>query len=132
MCFRQQCILIICIIIILILVAFIMYKRIPYETFIFKKDVKSNENKHKIILYYMPWCGACKAFKPMWNEFEKYVNENMKEIEARHINCEEEKCEKINKYPTVILYTVSGKEIEFQGERTVEKLKKFIKDNVTK
>lgn len=80
----------------------------------------------KLILYYSEFCGHCKNFKPIWEQFCK---ENKSTIETLAINCEKEtdKCpDYIQGYPTVMLYKQNGEKIMFNGQRTIQGLIDFI------
>jgi thiol-disulfide isomerase/thioredoxin len=76
-------------------------------------------------LYYSQWCGHCKNFKPIWDEFCK-TNTNTN-VSTHSVDCENNQCpDYIKGYPTVMLYKQNGQKITFSGQRTVEELRKFI------
>lgn len=91
--------------------------------------------KPVMILYYASWCGWCKKIKPVWEELKERVKNdptlNSKVI-VTEIQCDvenpPEKAKKINGYPTIILEK-NGKEISYEGERTIEAFIEFIKNN---
>lgn len=100
-----------------------------------KKIVDKQVDKHgKIVLYYAMWCGYSKSFLPEWNKFEKWAESNAPNIEVVKIRCEdgtEAECAQkgVEGYPTVIVYKGEN-EVLFNGDRTEEGLKKFVKHNL--
>lgn len=90
--------------------------------------------KHKLILYYAMWCGYSRQFLPEWEKFEKYAEDNLKNIYIEKINCEgdnESICNKkgVPGFPYIVLETSDGKTIPFDGDRTVEQLVNFLQNN---
>jgi thiol-disulfide isomerase/thioredoxin len=71
-----------------------------------KRQHKHNP-KHKLVLYYVDWCGHCKNLKPEWKKIEDQCNNNS-QVEVIKLNCEEADnkatCGLISGYPTVLLY----------------------------
>ena len=56
------------------------------------KNVKFNVNLPTFILFFEQWCGACKNFKPIWNEFKRVTN-------TKHVNIvESNDANAMNKY----------------------------------
>lgn len=101
--------------IICIIVAFILY-RYFYNTKV----------ENKVILYYTTDCEHCKTLLNIWDEFTQKMKKN--NIEVQKINCEGDKCPEIMAFPTIILHKKTSK-IEFDGERTLEGLIKFVEEN---
>jgi protein disulfide-isomerase-like protein len=89
---------------------------------------KGNSQKHKFVLYYAPWCGHCQKFKPIWDQFAEQINSSDKNISVSKVNCEENKCENISGYPTVIMHKSDGTSETYTGERTQEGLMAFIEN----
>ena len=85
-----------------------------------------------IVLFYTEWCGYSRRFMPIWNELEKEMKKLEIKINIVKVDCDKdkEKCLKhgIRGYPTVKLF-VDDKEIEYQGIRNVEFIKKFINEH---
>ena len=96
-----------------------------------------NSNKIKFVLYYTNWCGNCKNFKPIWNEFNKqntYSNVSIEEVDCDSY-FGRKKCDTygVNKYPTVLLHMPENNiPIEFTGSRTVLELNKFLNIHLSK
>lgn len=86
------------------------------------------QSKHKLCLYHTNWCGACARFKPTWNQF---LSQNNGTIQTDSIDCDKDTnaCLKIKGYPTIILHKKDGTNIEFTGNRSVEAINDFIKNN---
>jgi protein disulfide-isomerase-like protein len=93
-----------------------------------------------VALFYAPWCGHCKTFKP---HFEKAMGEldgkkaSKSEIKGKtvrfaKINCDEEqnkslaKKYSINGYPTVKILSDDGEAIEYDGERSADGMRKYL------
>ena len=93
-----------------------------------------------VALFYAPWCGHCKTFKP---HFEKVMGEldgkkaSKSEIKGKivrfaKINCDEEqnkplaKKYSINGYPTVKILSDDGSAIEYDGERSTDGMRQYL------
>ena len=93
-----------------------------------------------VALFYAPWCGHCKTFKP---DFEKAMGEldgkkaskseiKGKTIRFAKINCDEEKNKPLAKkysiggYPTVKILNDDGTAIEYDGERSANGMRKYL------
>ena len=108
---------------VLIIIAFVMFWMKRKENFTVEKS--------RIVLYFSPQCGHCKAFMNTWNEFETRVNtHNDINAVATKINCTEQECPNISGFPTVLIHKNNGKTITFNDKRTVEALEKFVKSNL--
>ena len=83
-------------------------------------------------LYYVNWCGHCKNLKPVWNELQKKEKYNDK-IEFEEVEGDEHpevvQKEQIEGYPTIKLHK-NSETIEYQGNRSIEDLEKFVDDNL--
>lgn len=99
-----------------------------------EKD-NSKEFKHEIVLYYALWCGYSKMFLPEWEKFVAYAKDNFNNVKVTSIRCEggdEATCKQkgIKGYPMVVLYLEDGTEVNFDDERTSDKLIEFINKNI--
>ena len=87
-----------------------------------------SSNKKTLILYYAPWCPHCKPVKPIFEELKDIYAGNT-HISILTINGDEHKDklkeQDVKGYPTIKLL-VGEKSIEYEGERTAEKLQEFI------
>jgi thiol-disulfide isomerase/thioredoxin len=90
-----------------------------------------NEPKSELILFYATWCGHSRSFLPEWSKFEQWAKANLTKVKVSSVRCEdgnEATCTQkgVRGYPTVILYLTNGAEHKYEGERTMDGLKKFI------
>jgi protein disulfide-isomerase-like protein len=85
-------------------------------------------SKDVAIIFYAPWCPACKAVMPTWEQLEKKLKNHPK-ISLERINGDENKAilEKygIAGYPTIYLFR-NDDAIEYSGDRSLESLEKFV------
>lgn len=99
-------------------------------TVMFFRKTEKFESKPTLTYYYLPGCGWCKKFTPVWDE---YVSSAPSDIVLRKINAEEAS-EEVDKYaikgfPHIQL--VKGDKVTaFDSERTKEALAKFVQDNL--
>jgi thioredoxin-like negative regulator of GroEL len=86
----------------------------------------------KLILYYAPWCPHCTHFKPEWNIIESDSELKNIGVECEAIDCDakKEKCGNVRGFPTIMLYKSNGQEVEYNGARKKEDVKKFVKENL--
>ena len=94
-----------------------------------------------VALFYAPWCGHCKTFKPIFDEASSTLDGKIsqkpelkgKKVRFTKINCDEEENKPLAKkydvsgYPTVKIFTDDGgSPIEYEGARTLEGMKKTL------
>eukprot|EP01059_Diplonema_ambulator_P006724 TRINITY_DN16336_c0_g1_i1.p1 TRINITY_DN16336_c0_g1~~TRINITY_DN16336_c0_g1_i1.p1 ORF type:complete len:491 (+),score=97.93 TRINITY_DN16336_c0_g1_i1:60-1475(+) len=108
---------------------------------------------YTMLLFYADWCPPCRAFKPVWNEFEASANRPTsnnivdadgkplgKGLRVLKINCVDfrQACvdESIQSFPAVRLYRrtlgAAKKFSNYEGERSVKGLYEFLKTEVAK
>ena len=90
------------------------------------------DNALKCALFYAPWCGHCKTFKPEWEQAKQELNNtevNGVKVEMVDVNCDEEgelaKAYNVQGFPTVKCIT-KGNVIEYDGDRTASAVKEFV------
>lgn len=92
--------------------------------------------KNKLVLYYTNWCGYSKMFLPEWKKFKQSMQNNSN-IECSEVDCEKrkEECKQVPGYPTVLLYTATGKTVMFEKDqngklysRNFDGLTKFVNE----
>jgi len=91
----------------------------------FKSLVLEEPQKPSLVMWYAPWCGHCKNMAPVWDSMaEKFPDYLVGKIDAT-VN-EVPGLPAVHSFPTIKLYRVDGTEAEYNGERTVEGLTKFL------
>jgi len=96
------------------------------------QNFNNNNNTPKIINFNTSWCYWSKKLQPVWDE----LTENMKNknIQCIDLKCDldenKETCEKYNVqgFPTIKLI-VDNKVIDYEGDRSLDNLSKFIEKN---
>lgn len=119
------------VIIAVVLIAFVLYMLSKKENM---TQTQRPISTMEVALYYSPQCGYCKSFMKDWQEFNEKITKiyrynNSVRLTTKKINCAENKCEGIAGYPTIML-TKKGKSIQFEGERSVDNLMKFVDKNI--
>ena len=110
-----------------------------------KKKVIKSKNP-QLILYWANWCGICTKIKPNWETVKNIIKEKYPNVEIIDVNCDDAKLEKCNIYvngkktkldgvPTIIMRKVDidveyKKGHGFKGDRSVEELVRFTKNNI--
>lgn len=94
-------------------------------------DVAFDKTKDVLVEFYAPWCGHCKALAPIYEQLgEKYKDDDNIVIAKMDAASNELEHTRINSYPTIKLYKKETNEaVEYNGERTLEGLSKFIETN---
>ena len=115
------CILILCIVGYLI-----------YTIWFNKKETYPNSNKKTFLFFYTDWCSYCSRYKSTHKKLTAYINKNMPNVTVKDIDCDKNE-DLVKKYgiegfPTLILES-NGKSVTFTGEKTLENLIQFIKNN---
>jgi thiol-disulfide isomerase/thioredoxin len=88
-----------------------------------------NLKNPSLILFYANWCGYCKSFMPIWNEFKTQINTkkyNIVEIESQ--NPFTNRIQVLQGYPT-LYYIHNDKLIEYNEGRDVKSLINFLNKN---
>jgi protein disulfide isomerase len=90
--------------------------------------------KDVLVKYYAPWCGHCKKLAPVWDELGEAYKDNADIVIAKFdATVNEADGVEIRGYPTLKWYPKGNKEGEnYEGERDLAGLKKFIDENATK
>jgi len=91
----------------------------------FKSMVLDDTSRPSLVMWYAPWCGHCKKLMKVWDEIgEKFPSLLVAKIDAT-VN-EIAGLPAVHSFPTIKLYRQDGTQAEYNGERTVEGLSKFI------
>jgi len=81
------------------------------------------------VKFYAPWCGHCKSLAPIWQDLAT----ELKDVDGLVIGkfdatLNEAEGVEIQSFPTLKLYS-NGQVIDFNGDRSAEGLKAFLKEN---
>lgn len=101
----------------------------------FLKRTETFESMPMMTYYYLPTCGWCKKFNPVWEKFEEKVKAEKVPVELRKVdgsnsdNSKELEDKGITGFPHVELM-VGSKSVSFEGERSVDNLMEFVKKNL--
>lgn len=83
----------------------------------------------KIVMYYAPWCGACKTTMPVWDDLSKKYHPRLIKVDC-DADKNAAKKNNIKRFPTIRAYDTNGKMVsEHTGSRSLESLEKFILAN---
>ena len=95
-------------------------------------SLNGGEALPRCTLYYANWCGHCKVLKPTWQqliESDKFKGKvQFEEVEADE-NPEKIQEQQIEGFPTIKI-TKDAETVEYQGDRTIEDLEKFLDENI--
>jgi thiol-disulfide isomerase/thioredoxin len=103
----------------------------------YNESVREDFDNHQPVtlkLFYADWCGHCKRFKPVFdNELPQVIQRKRLPCKLMAINADEQP-ELVQRYnvkgfPTMILEK-NGRLIEYNGDRTVGDIEKFISKNL--
>nr|WIM01430.1 protein disulfide isomerase [Limnephilus flavicornis] len=86
-----------------------------------------DESTNVLVEFYAPWCGHCKQLAPIYDNLgENYASNSAVVIAKMDSTVNELEHTKITSFPTIKLYTKENKVVEYNGERTLEGLIKFV------
>ncbi|XKL63465.1 hypothetical protein PGB90_005829 [Kerria lacca] len=91
-------------------------------------EIVLDNSKDVLVEFYAPWCGHCKQLAPIYDELgEKYKDKEDIVIAKIDATANELENTKISSFPTITFYPKDkSKVVEYNGERTLEGLSKFI------
>ncbi len=88
------------------------------------------ESTPKLVFLYMNGCSWCEKFAPEWAKMEtKYANVLSLHKFERSDPDAKKYSEHVAGYPTLLLEKKDGKIVKFAGQRTVEGIESFLKEN---
>ncbi|CAH2039453.1 unnamed protein product, partial [Iphiclides podalirius] len=93
-------------------------------------EVVFDSNKKVLVEFYAPWCGHCKQLVPIYDKLgEHFANDEDVVIAKMDATANELEHTKITSFPTIKLYTKDNQVREYNGERTLAGLTKFVETN---
>ena len=93
----------------------------------YSASLENFSNPKKLVYFHMNTCGHCKKFNPEWDKFALSYNGplEIKKVERNEAGSALEKY-KIKGFPTILLIYGEDNTKEFDGDRTVTGLEKFV------
>jgi len=90
-----------------------------------------DDSKDVLVEFYAPWCGHCKSLAPKYETLGEEFASDSNIVIAKVDSTENDTPAKIEGFPTIIFYPAGDKKnpITFEGDRTVEAMSAFIKEN---
>jgi len=94
-------------------------------------EVATDKKKTVLVTFIAPWCGHCKQLTPIYEQLgEKYKDQADIVIAKMDATANELEDIKIQSFPTIKLFPKDSDEvIDYQGERTLDALSKFVDSN---
>jgi protein disulfide-isomerase A1 len=94
-------------------------------------EVANDKKKTVLVTFIAPWCGHCKQLAPIYELLGEKYKDNADVVVAKmDATANELEDIKIQSFPTIKLFPKDSDEvIDYQGERTLEGLTKFIDSN---
>jgi hypothetical protein len=97
------------------------------------KDLINNNNNFVLVFHKMENCGHCITFTPIWKKFASKCNElfpGKKTVKCVMVDPSNELSADVEGFPTIRYYKSVNDYVDFENERTVKGLTKFVKDNM--
>ena len=93
----------------------------------YSASLENFSNPKKLVYFHMDTCGHCKKFNPEWDKFAASYKGplEVKKVERKEAGDDLEKY-KIKGFPSILLIDEQDNTKEFEGDRTVSGLEKFV------
>jgi len=105
-------------------------KESKYITAVNHNEFIETKDSNVLVMYFAPWCGHCKVLMPVWEDLAaKYKDKGVRVGKMDATMNEIEGMAGIYSFPTIRLYKKDGTQSEYNGERTVEGITKFIESD---
>ncbi|KOB75632.1 Protein disulfide-isomerase [Operophtera brumata] len=90
-------------------------------------EVVFDTNKKVLVEFYAPWCGHCKQLVPIYDKLAEHF-ESDEDVVIAKIDATVNELEhtKITSFPTIKLYTKDNQVKDYNGERTLDGMTKFV------
>lgn len=95
------------------------------------KDIVLDETKDVFLEVYAPWCGHCKTLAPIWEELATGLK-GISNIVIAKLDGTANEVDglEVQGFPTLKFYPAgSSTAVDYSGERNLEELEAFIKEN---
>jgi len=93
-------------------------------------------SKDVLLEFYAPWCGHCKQLAPIYEQLGSELASNPSIVIAKIDATSNDVSPKlgIRGFPTIKLFPANNKQapIDYEGDRTMDDLKRFIQENGSK
>lgn len=92
--------------------------------------VARDTTKTVLVEFYAPWCGHCKQLAPIYDQLaENFKSKSDIVVAKMDSTVNELEDIKIQSFPTIKLFTKDNQVIDYNGERTLDGLTKFLDSN---
>ena len=84
-----------------------------------------------IIMFFAPWCGHCKALKPVWEELWKAQSDK---VNVAKVDCTKPHSKpvckqfKVKGYPTILYFDNKTMYYQYKGKRDLQSLESYVLD----
>lgn len=93
-------------------------------------SVVFDAEKKVLVEFYAPWCGHCKQLAPIYDKLgEHFESDDSVVIAKMDATTNELEHTKISSFPTIKLYNKDNQALDYNGERTLDALIKFVESD---
>lgn len=93
-------------------------------------EVVFDTNKKVLVEFYAPWCGHCKQLVPIYDKLGEHFEKDDDVLIAKmDATANELEHTKITSFPTIKLYTKDNQVKDYNGERTLAAMTKFVESD---
>lgn len=117
------------------LVVCILYNLLPS-----KKEGYNSEKKHRFVNYNASWCSFSRQIEGTWSDLAKAKETKNLGVEIVDLKCDSDKNEEneeickaqgIEAYPTIKLHKQGGETVEYNGDRSLESFREFLRTQLS-